>query len=70
MKTAISIPDPLFERADVLARQFHISRSELYARAVERFVEDYDQADTRATSDEVSSLDLEPPDTLVTAFSD
>jgi len=53
MKTAISIPDPLFERADVLARRFHISRSELYARAVERFVEAHDEAATRAALDAV-----------------
>jgi metal-responsive CopG/Arc/MetJ family transcriptional regulator len=53
MKTAISIPDALFQRADLLARRFHISRSELYARAVERFVEAHDEASTRAALDEV-----------------
>ena len=39
MKTAISIPDDTFREADALARQLGISRSQLYARAVEQFVE-------------------------------
>ncbi len=34
MKTAISIPDPVFRAADELARSLGLSRSELYARAV------------------------------------
>ena len=36
MKTAVSIPDPLFEAADELAARLGISRSELYARALAR----------------------------------
>jgi metal-responsive CopG/Arc/MetJ family transcriptional regulator len=36
MKTAVSIPDPLFEAADNLADRLGISRSELYARALAR----------------------------------
>ena len=36
MKTAVSIPDPLFAAADHLARRLGISRSELYARALSR----------------------------------
>jgi predicted transcriptional regulator len=39
MKTAISIPDPLFRAADRLARRLELSRSELYARAVAAFLE-------------------------------
>lgn len=39
MKTAISIPDPIFEAADRLARRLGLSRSELYARAVAAFVD-------------------------------
>jgi metal-responsive CopG/Arc/MetJ family transcriptional regulator len=34
MKTAVSIPDPIFEAADQLARRRKISRSELYAEAL------------------------------------
>ena len=38
MKTAISIPDPIFEDAERLAKRRGWSRSELYARAVADFV--------------------------------
>ena len=39
MKTAVSIPDPIFEAADRLARRRRISRSELYAEALARLLE-------------------------------
>ena len=38
VKTAISLPEPLFERADAFARQQKLSRSQLFARAVEEFL--------------------------------
>jgi metal-responsive CopG/Arc/MetJ family transcriptional regulator len=38
MKTAISIPDPLFTSADALAKRLGMSRSRLYATAVAEFV--------------------------------
>jgi len=38
MKTAISIPDPVFNEAEGLARKLGISRSRLYARALSAFV--------------------------------
>ncbi len=38
MKTAISIPDPVFRSAEALARRLKISRSHLYANAVAEFV--------------------------------
>jgi metal-responsive CopG/Arc/MetJ family transcriptional regulator len=38
VKTAVSIPDALFEAADRAARRLGLSRSQLYARALERFL--------------------------------
>lgn len=38
MKTAISIPDDLFEEADKLARELKQSRSQLYSRAVREYL--------------------------------
>lgn len=38
MKTAISLPDPLFDAADRIAKRLHMSRSQLYAQALEAFV--------------------------------
>ena len=42
MKTAISLPDPLFERAERLAKQFDLNRSQLYARALQEYLDKYD----------------------------
>ena len=41
MKTAVSIPDRVFESAEKLAARMGISRSELYARALANLVEKY-----------------------------
>jgi metal-responsive CopG/Arc/MetJ family transcriptional regulator len=38
MKTAISIPDKVFRSADALAKRLGISRSELYATAMNEFL--------------------------------
>lgn len=64
MKTAISIPDPLFEAAEGLAKQLGMSRSQLYATAVSRFLESFqDEAVTerlneiyRATTAEIDPI--------------
>ena len=39
MKTAVSIPDDVFEAAEKAAKRLGVSRSELYANAVREFVE-------------------------------
>ena len=38
MKTAISIPDSLFEEAEETAKRLGMSRSELYAKAVKTYL--------------------------------
>ncbi len=38
MKTAISVPDPIFEEAEETAARLGMSRSQLYAKAVQIFV--------------------------------
>ncbi len=38
MKVAVSIPDPIFDDAEALARRLNISRSKVYARALKEFV--------------------------------
>jgi metal-responsive CopG/Arc/MetJ family transcriptional regulator len=47
MKTAISLPDALFESADALAQRLGVSRSELYATAVAEFLAKHQ--DTKVT---------------------
>jgi len=39
MKIAVSIEKPLFERAEKLAEQMRVSRSRLYALALEMFIQ-------------------------------
>lgn len=38
VKTAVSIQENLFERIEELARELKISRSQLFARAIEDFI--------------------------------
>ncbi len=49
MKTAISIPTPLFQAAEKRARKLGMSRSQLYAQALEKLLDqDPDDEVTRA----------------------
>lgn len=41
MKTAVSIPDDLFEQAERLAKTLQQSRSQIYSRALRDFVARY-----------------------------
>lgn len=41
MKTAISIPDEIFEEAEKLTQRLGVSRSELYSKAVSSFVKSH-----------------------------
>jgi predicted transcriptional regulator len=53
MKTAVSVPDELFERADRLAKRLSLSRSELYSRALAEFLARRDPVEMTAAWDEV-----------------
>jgi Ribbon-helix-helix protein, copG family. len=53
MKTAISIPDDLFEKAEELAERLEVSRSQLYARAIEEYTERHTSQRVREKLDEV-----------------
>ncbi|MGF1524195.1 MAG: hypothetical protein ACFBSF_17895 [Leptolyngbyaceae cyanobacterium] len=43
MKTAISLPDPVFEQAEALAQQLGVSRSELYTKALQAYLKRYNR---------------------------
>jgi metal-responsive CopG/Arc/MetJ family transcriptional regulator len=63
VKTAVSIPDPLFEAADRVARRRNMSRSALYAEALERLLADEQESDVTRRLDEVhagTAADLDP----------
>lgn len=53
VKTAISIPDELFAAGDRLARRLGVSRSELYARALSRYLAGADDTEVTAALDDV-----------------
>ncbi|MBL0164470.1 MAG: hypothetical protein IPP82_12740 [Xanthomonadales bacterium] len=38
MKVAISLPDPVFTAAEKLAHRLRVSRSQLYAQAIEEYL--------------------------------
>jgi predicted DNA-binding protein len=52
MRTTITLPDDLFERAEAAARRMGISRSQLYRQALESFI----QKDERAITDALNKL--------------
>lgn len=45
MKTAISMPDGTFERADRRARELGLNRSQFITRAIERYLRELDDRD-------------------------
>ncbi len=53
MKTAISIPDPIFNAAEKLAERLKCSRSELYVKAVSEFVREHQQEGVTEALNEV-----------------
>ena len=53
MKTAISVPDEVFEAADELASEMGVSRSELYSTAVAEYVAKHRSTDITARLNEV-----------------
>ena len=62
MKTAISLPDELFERADELAKRTGRSRSELYVEALREYLARHLDDDVTAQLDELcEELDTSLP---------
>jgi predicted transcriptional regulator len=59
MKTAVSVPDDLFEQAEHLAKRLDISRSQLYQRALLEFVARHSPESITTTLDRVCG-EIEP----------
>jgi metal-responsive CopG/Arc/MetJ family transcriptional regulator len=58
MKTAVSIPDPVFEAAERLAKRLGKSRSQLYAEALQAFL---DQRRDQSITERLNEIyDAEP----------
>lgn len=67
MKTAVSIPDDVFEDAERLASRLKTSRSKLYARALAEFVARHDDDRVTALMDEAVREAGGQSDAFVTA---
>jgi len=65
VKTAISIPDPLFEAAEELASKLGVSRSKLYSIAIADYVSTHK---TRETTERLDVLYSEESSALDTAL--
>jgi metal-responsive CopG/Arc/MetJ family transcriptional regulator len=69
MKTAISLPDPLFKSAEALAHRLGVSRSELFANAVAEFIAQHDQARlTERLNAAYADAADQPPDMALAAL--
>jgi metal-responsive CopG/Arc/MetJ family transcriptional regulator len=53
MKVAVSVPDQVFEEAEKVSKRLRVSRSRLYAQALEEFVQKHRKKGVRAALDEV-----------------
>jgi metal-responsive CopG/Arc/MetJ family transcriptional regulator len=57
MKTAISVPDELFESAEQFAQRQGMSRSELYATALRYYLQKHQSGGITQRLDEIYSTD-------------
>jgi metal-responsive CopG/Arc/MetJ family transcriptional regulator len=57
VKTAISVPDDTFRRVDSAAKRLGVSRSEFFARAAERWLQDLDRDDITDAIDHAIAVD-------------
>ena len=67
MKTAVSIPNDIFEQAEKLARKGKRSRSDVYARALAEYVARHAPDSVTEAMDKTIEALNEPPDTFVAA---
>ena len=67
MKTAVSVPDDVFERAERLARRAGRSRSELYSAALREYVARHAPDEVTESLDRVIAQIDVPVDSFVSA---
>ena len=57
MKTAVSIPAPVFHAAEALAGRLGMSRSQLFREALEAYISAHDDENVRESLDDVYSTE-------------
>ena len=55
MKVAVSIPDPIFAAAEGLAKRLKLSRSGIYARALDAYVASHGDTGSNALTDAMNT---------------
>ena len=68
MKVAISLPDQLFDAAELLADELNVSRSQLYARALSEFIDRRDGAAITEKLNAVYALESSEIDPMLEAM--
>ena len=66
MKVAISVPDRVFEEAEFVAKRLRVSRSRVYAQALEEFVKKHRGKGVRESLDAVYGAGPAKPDPVLT----
>ena len=69
MKTAVSIPDDIFERAEGWARRMRQSRSEVYSRALREYVSRHAPDEVTEAMNRVCDAVKEPLEPFIAAAS-
>lgn len=69
MKTAVSIPDDVFEKAERLARRMKKSRSELFGNALNEYIARHAPDQVTETMNQVCAEIGSEPDAFATAAS-
>ena len=67
MKVAVSIPDPIFEAAERLAKQRDVPRSQVFAEALAAYLEQRNSESITALLNEVYDQELSSVDAALTA---
>jgi metal-responsive CopG/Arc/MetJ family transcriptional regulator len=66
MKTAISLPNSIFEEAESLAKHLGLSRSELYTEALKAYLKKYSREQRLITLNQVYAEEFSKPDPVLT----
>jgi len=67
MKVAISLPDPVFSAAEKLAHRLRVSRSQLYAQAIEEYLDKREDSRVTEQLNAVYAVEQEPVDPVLAA---
>lgn len=65
MKTAISLPDILFEKAETTAKKLGISRSRLFSLAIEEFIQNYNPGEVTKKLNQIYELEASSIDSSI-----